>query len=60
MYKMYKLIDNEFQLIHRFDTEDDLVTCEELYGHHYGEDLIVLMNNKPLSYMEIFEIVHSY
>lgn len=57
MYKVYKLIEGEFQLIHTFDDEDSLADCKDLQECEYGEDLIVLMNNKPLSEGEMYVIV---
>lgn len=56
MFKLYKMIDSQYELIAIYDYIDEFISMDILKAIKDNK-IIVLMNNKPLSYAEIKEII---
>lgn len=56
MFKLYKMIDSQYELIAIYDYIDEFISMDILKAIKDNK-IIVLINNKPLSYAEIKEII---
>lgn len=56
MFKLYKMIDSQYELIAIYDYIDEFISMDILKAIKDNK-IIVLINNKPLSYSEIKEII---